>query len=47
MASDIDFTSPAAQFSFDLNKSPVFKKDNQNFINILSIQRYRQEFCVM
>lgn len=39
MASDIDFTSPAAQFSFDLNKSPVFKKDNQNFINILSIQQ--------
>ncbi|WP_036180588.1 cupin domain-containing protein [Ureibacillus massiliensis] len=35
MSSNIDYTSPAAQFFFDVNKSPLFKKDNQNLINVL------------
>lgn len=33
----IDYTSPSTQFSFDVNTSPLFKKDNQNYINILGI----------
>lgn len=35
MSSNIDYTSPATQFFFDVNKSPLFKKDNQNLINVL------------
>jgi quercetin dioxygenase-like cupin family protein len=35
MANDVDYTSPSAQYMFDINKSPLFVKDNQNFINIL------------
>ncbi|CAM5640251.1 hypothetical protein LSPH24S_08450 [Lysinibacillus sphaericus] len=31
----IDYTSPSTQFTFDVNTSPLFKKDNQNYINIL------------
>ncbi len=27
------------QFTFDVNKSPLFKKDNQNFINILGVEQ--------
>ncbi|QDQ02773.1 cupin domain-containing protein [Lysinibacillus fusiformis] len=37
MSSNIDYTSPSTQFTFDVNKSPLFKKDNQNFINILGV----------
>lgn len=33
MASYIDPASPNAQFIFDVNKSPLFRKDNENFIN--------------
>lgn len=39
MRSNIDYTSPTAQFTFDINNSLVSKKDNQNFINILSIEQ--------
>jgi len=35
----MDYTSPSAQFAFDVNKSTLFKKDNQNYINILGIQQ--------
>lgn len=37
ITSNIDFTSPSTQFTFDVNKSPLFKKDNQNKINVLGI----------
>lgn len=33
----IDYTSPSTQFTFDVNTSPLFKKDQQNYINILGI----------
>lgn len=33
----IDYTSPTTQFTFDVNTSPLFKKDQQNYINILGI----------
>jgi oxalate decarboxylase/phosphoglucose isomerase-like protein (cupin superfamily) len=35
----MDFTSPNVQFWYDLNKNTTFKKDNRNFINILSIEQ--------
>ena len=35
----MDYTSPSAQFTFDVNKSPLFKKDNQNYINILGVNQ--------
>jgi len=35
MSSPIDYTSPSTQFFFDVNKSNLFKKDNQNLINVL------------
>ena len=39
MLSNFDYTSPSAQFTFDLNKSTLFRKDNNNFINVLGIQQ--------
>lgn len=39
MSSNIDYTSPTTQFTFDVNKNTFFKKDNQNFINMLSIDQ--------
>ncbi|WP_042349831.1 cupin domain-containing protein [Bacillus massiliigorillae] len=39
MVSNVDYTSPSAQFSFDLNNNTLFKKDNQNFINLLGINQ--------
>ncbi|PAK54310.1 cupin domain-containing protein [Paenibacillus sp. 7541] len=33
----MDFTSPNVQFSFDLNQSTFIKKDNRNYINLLSV----------
>ncbi|MBM7553528.1 cupin domain-containing protein [Thalassobacillus pellis] len=39
MTNDIDYTSPSAHFKFDMNNSTLFKKDNQNFINILGIKQ--------
>ena len=35
----MDYTSPSAQFTFDVNKSPLFKKNNQNYINILGVNQ--------
>ena len=39
MSSNIDYTSPTTKFFFDINDSPLIKKDDQNFINILSINQ--------
>ncbi|ATP38887.1 cupin [Solibacillus sp. R5-41] len=39
MASNLDYTSPSTQFTFDVNKSLLFKKDNNNFINVLGVQQ--------
>ncbi|MFC7686907.1 cupin domain-containing protein [Ureibacillus sp. GCM10028918] len=37
MSSSIDFSSPSTQFYFDVNKSQLYKKDRQNFINVLGV----------
>lgn len=39
MASYMDYTSPSTQFTFDVNKSTLFKKDNRNYINVLGVQQ--------
>jgi hypothetical protein len=39
MVSYIDYTSPATQYAFDVNKSQLFKKDNKNYINFLGIKQ--------
>lgn len=35
----MDYTSPSTQYTFDVNKSLLFKKDNQNYINVLGINQ--------
>ncbi len=35
MTSNIDYTSPSTNFTYDLNKSNFFQKDAQNYINVL------------
>lgn len=39
MVSNIDYTSPSTQFTFDVNTSPLFRKDQQNLINVLGVQQ--------
>lgn len=39
MASYMDYTSPSTQFTFDLANSPLFIKDNKNYINVLGIKQ--------
>ena len=39
MSSNVNYSSPATQFTSDVNKNTFFKKDDQNFINILSINQ--------
>ncbi|CRK82783.1 cupin domain-containing protein [Neobacillus massiliamazoniensis] len=39
MVSNIDHKSPSTQYSFDINKSPFFKKDTNNYINILGVEQ--------
>ncbi|KQU18624.1 cupin [Bacillus sp. Leaf13] len=39
MVSYMDYTSPSTQFTFDINKSLLVKKDNQNYINILGVKQ--------
>ncbi|WP_420798383.1 cupin domain-containing protein [Lysinibacillus cavernae] len=39
MSSNIDYTSPSAEFTFDVNKSTLFKKDSRNYINILGVEQ--------
>ncbi|WP_411953736.1 cupin domain-containing protein [Alkalibacillus sp. S2W] len=35
MSMNVDYTSPSAQYFFDMNNSTLFKEDNQNFINVV------------
>ncbi|EHS59697.1 cupin domain-containing protein [Paenibacillus sp. Aloe-11] len=35
----MDFTSPSAQFAFDLRNNPAFIKDERNYFNLLSIKQ--------
>ncbi|HDR7779509.1 TPA: cupin domain-containing protein [Bacillus tropicus] len=39
MTSNIDYTSPSTNFTYDLNKSNFFQKDAQNYINVLGIKQ--------
>lgn len=39
MNSYMDFSSPDVQFFYDLSRNTTTKKDNQNFINTLSVQQ--------
>ncbi|MGE7953574.1 cupin domain-containing protein [Lysinibacillus xylanilyticus] len=39
MSSNIDYTSPSTQFTFDVNDSTLFKKDQQNYINLLGVEQ--------
>lgn len=39
MISYMDFTSPSAQFSYDLKNNTFFQKDARNFINMLSVNQ--------
>ena len=39
MSSTVDYSSPTAQFTFDVNKSPLFKKYDRNIINVLGIDQ--------
>ena len=39
MVSDIDYTSPNTQFTYDVNESRFFTKDARNFINVLGIKQ--------
>lgn len=39
MTKYMDYSSPEAQFSYDVNESLLFKKDNQNMINILGVNQ--------
>ncbi|MGM9944518.1 MAG: cupin domain-containing protein [Lysinibacillus sp.] len=34
-----DYTSPATQYQFDINNSPLFVKDQHNYINILGVKQ--------
>ncbi|AMO86615.1 quercetin dioxygenase-like cupin family protein [Solibacillus kalamii] len=34
-----DYTSVQPQFTFDLNKNPLFVKDQQNFINVMGVNQ--------
>lgn len=37
MHSKIDYTSPTAEFTYNINENTIFKRDDQNFINELSV----------
>ncbi|REE56295.1 Cupin [Paenibacillus taihuensis] len=39
MSAYIDYTSPSVQYTFDVNKSLLFKKDANNYINVLGVQQ--------
>lgn len=36
---NIDYSSPSAEFTFDVNKSPLFRKDSRNYINVLGVEQ--------
>ncbi|PEA03800.1 cupin domain-containing protein [Bacillus cereus] len=39
MTANIDYTSPSTNFTYDVNKSDFFRKDAQNYINVLGIKQ--------
>ncbi|WHY64759.1 cupin domain-containing protein [Neobacillus sp. SuZ13] len=39
MVSYMDYTSPSTQYTYDVNQSPLFIKDNQNYINVLGVKQ--------
>ncbi|PPA69064.1 cupin domain-containing protein [Jeotgalibacillus proteolyticus] len=39
MTKYMDYTSPDTQFTFDLNTSNLYKKDNYNLINVLGVNQ--------
>ncbi|WP_413377658.1 cupin domain-containing protein [Alkalihalobacillus sp. 1P02AB] len=39
MTKYMDYTSPSAQFFFDVNTNNLMRKNNENFINVLGIQQ--------
>lgn len=39
MTSYMDYTSPNTQFTFDVNTNTLFKKDANNYINLLSVKQ--------
>lgn len=39
MTSYMDYTSPDTQFTFDVNTNTLFKKDANNYINLLSVKQ--------
>ncbi|MGE7694754.1 cupin domain-containing protein [Lysinibacillus sp. NPDC094177] len=39
MSSNIDYTSSSTQFTFDVNDSTLFKRDDRNFLNILGVEQ--------
>ncbi|WP_050181055.1 cupin domain-containing protein [Domibacillus robiginosus] len=39
MTSYMDYTAPSTQFTFDVNSSRFFQKDNSNYINVLGVQQ--------
>ncbi|BCA36703.1 MULTISPECIES: cupin domain-containing protein [Bacillus] len=39
MTANIDYTSPSTNFTYDVNKSNFFRKDAQNYINVLGIKQ--------
>lgn len=39
MTANIDYTSPTTNFTYDVNKSNFFRKDAQNYINVLGIKQ--------
>ncbi|MDC7972931.1 MULTISPECIES: cupin domain-containing protein [Bacillus] len=39
MTASIDYTSPSTNFTYDLSKSNFFKKDTQNYINVLGVKQ--------
>ncbi|ANC19460.1 cupin [Bacillus cereus] len=39
MTANIDYTSPSTNFTYDVNRSNFFRKDAQNYINVLGIKQ--------
>jgi hypothetical protein len=39
MVSTVDYTSPTTPYAFDVNTSPLFRKDNKNYINVLGLNQ--------
>ena len=35
----MDYASPSTEFFFDVNTSPLFRKNNNNYINVLGVQQ--------